>query len=234
MTEARKAEKSSSLSNSDVTSEDDTEDDYDSETEAAPDPLAKSIKAREKKWLLPAIADKREKLFDLTLHKYRYILPGNPYFPRRQHCTLHGTLGSHFCDSVSDRGACRNIKGNQGDGNVGSCAANDNPSNQRSNAAICSATGTIADVTAPLKLNKNKKLQSEEEGDDDEKPNKRRKVEIGTFENSKAVKKLACPYYLRDPENYCNQRSCPGPGWNDVHRLKYVQNGLCFCLLIKW
>ena len=33
-------------------------------------------------------------------------------------------------------------------------------------------------------------------------------------------KKLACPYFKRDPQKYQRVRSCPGPGWDTVHRLK--------------
>ena len=33
-------------------------------------------------------------------------------------------------------------------------------------------------------------------------------------------KKLACPYFKRNPRKYQRFRSCPGPGWDTVHRLK--------------
>lgn len=33
-------------------------------------------------------------------------------------------------------------------------------------------------------------------------------------------KKLACPYFKHDPQKYQKVRSCPGPGWDTVHRLK--------------
>jgi hypothetical protein len=33
---------------------------------------------------------------------------------------------------------------------------------------------------------------------------------------------LACPYFKRDAIKGRKSRSCPGPGWKDVHRLKYV------------
>jgi hypothetical protein len=36
--------------------------------------------------------------------------------------------------------------------------------------------------------------------------------------------KLACPFYKRDPEKYSQNRSCVGPGWDSVHRLKQVAN----------
>lgn len=34
------------------------------------------------------------------------------------------------------------------------------------------------------------------------------------------LQKLACPYYKRSPHKYSKFRSCKGPGWDSVHRLK--------------
>jgi hypothetical protein len=34
--------------------------------------------------------------------------------------------------------------------------------------------------------------------------------------------KLACPFYKNNPAKYEDWRSCPGPGWDSVHRIKYV------------
>ncbi|KAH9236688.1 hypothetical protein K456DRAFT_1441529 [Colletotrichum gloeosporioides 23] len=44
--------------------------------------------------------------------------------------------------------------------------------------------------------------------------------------------RLACPYLKRHPQRYCTSkwRSCPGPGWNTVHRVNYVS---C-CSLHMW
>jgi hypothetical protein len=33
-------------------------------------------------------------------------------------------------------------------------------------------------------------------------------------------KRFACPFFKRRPHIYISKKSCPGPGWNDVHRLK--------------
>jgi hypothetical protein len=35
--------------------------------------------------------------------------------------------------------------------------------------------------------------------------------------------KFACLFYKRNPVRYKTSRSCPGPGWDSVHRLKLVQ-----------
>lgn len=36
------------------------------------------------------------------------------------------------------------------------------------------------------------------------------------------TKRLACPYYKRNPRKYCTWTSCPGPGWDEIHRVKFV------------
>lgn len=42
-------------------------------------------------------------------------------------------------------------------------------------------------------------------------------------------RRLACPYFKRNPQKYQQERSCSGPGWNTVHRIKYV-----FCFNVIW
>ncbi|KAK9780029.1 putative C2H2-type domain-containing protein [Seiridium cardinale] len=47
--------------------------------------------------------------------------------------------------------------------------------------------------------------------------------------NTVAAKKFACPYYRRCAWNHQNPRSCAGPGWQSVHRVKehvYRQHSL--------
>ncbi|KAI0384618.1 hypothetical protein F5Y04DRAFT_247348 [Hypomontagnella monticulosa] len=53
-----------------------------------------------------------------------------------------------------------------------------------------------------------------DEGDPDRGVSKRAKKEIET------EKKFACPYYKHDPRAHCKHRSCTGPGWASLHRLK--------------
>jgi hypothetical protein len=38
---------------------------------------------------------------------------------------------------------------------------------------------------------------------------------------------FACPFFKYNPRKYMCWRSCPGPGWKTVHRIKYVSNELC-------
>jgi hypothetical protein len=58
------------------------------------------------------------------------------------------------------------------------------------------------------------------DGEDDTGTNGRRDKgrEIGMTESSK----FACPYFKYDTHKYKNWKTCPGPGWNDVHRVKYA------------
>ena len=58
--------------------------------------------------------------------------------------------------------------------------------------------------------------------DDDDGDNRRKKrPNIQHYgSGSEESRKLACPYYKRNRRKYCNWTSCPGPGWNEVHRLK--------------
>ena len=34
--------------------------------------------------------------------------------------------------------------------------------------------------------------------------------------------RYACPFFKRNPQEYGNRSACSGPGWESVHRVKYV------------
>jgi hypothetical protein len=56
---------------------------------------------------------------------------------------------------------------------------------------------------------------------DEDGSNKRRRVSITTTtEDSENGPRFACPFYKHDPTRYRNRRTCPGPGWPTVHRMK--------------
>lgn len=61
-----------------------------------------------------------------------------------------------------------------------------------------------------------------EDGDqDDDGPSKRRRVSIATTDESEpSGPRFACPFFKHDPMRYRNRRTCPGPGWPSVHRMK--------------
>lgn len=56
---------------------------------------------------------------------------------------------------------------------------------------------------------------SEEDG-----PSKRRRGSLATVASSDTSPRFACPFYKHDPLRYRNRRTCPGPGWQTVHRMK--------------
>lgn len=61
------------------------------------------------------------------------------------------------------------------------------------------------------------------DGDGDGRRKRARKISSAPKgEGLKGEKKFACPYYKRNPKKYRNWTSCPGPGWEEVHRVKYA------------
>ena len=56
---------------------------------------------------------------------------------------------------------------------------------------------------------------------DEDGSNKRRRISIATTtEDSETGPRFACPFFKHDPNRYRNRRTCPGPGWPTVHRVK--------------
>ena len=62
---------------------------------------------------------------------------------------------------------------------------------------------------------------NDDDPDEEHRRGKRPKRQGDAKEIALSTRKLACPYYKREPSKYQNWRSCPGPGWDTVHRLKY-------------
>ncbi|KAF2854943.1 hypothetical protein T440DRAFT_464263 [Plenodomus tracheiphilus IPT5] len=57
--------------------------------------------------------------------------------------------------------------------------------------------------------------------DDEDGPHKRRRGSAITMgDDSELGARFACPFYKHDPDQYRNRRTCPGPGWPTVHRMK--------------
>jgi hypothetical protein len=61
---------------------------------------------------------------------------------------------------------------------------------------------------------------------DDGHRKKRRKVKPGSDAETMMVCRFACPFFKHDPQLYGSRRSCPGPGWPTVHRMKYLDLAL--------
>lgn len=74
---------------------------------------------------------------------------------------------------------------------------------------------------------KRKRGDDDDDDDDDSRErrsgddgNKRRLAGRDSFGLAAASVRFACPFYKRNPARYISSRSCPGPGWDDVHRVK--------------
>jgi hypothetical protein len=61
----------------------------------------------------------------------------------------------------------------------------------------------------------------ETDDDDEEEHKEDRKSGKKPVQNCEN-RKYACPYFKYNPTKYREWRVCPGPGWADIHRLKYV------------
>ena len=59
-----------------------------------------------------------------------------------------------------------------------------------------------------------------EDEDDEDGPNKRRRGSVTASDESEMGARFACPFYKHDPNRYRSRRTCPGPGWTTVHRMK--------------
>jgi hypothetical protein len=56
--------------------------------------------------------------------------------------------------------------------------------------------------------------------EEDDGANKRRRGSLATVESSETGLRFACPFFKHEPNRYRNRRTCPGPGWLTVHRMK--------------
>jgi hypothetical protein len=58
--------------------------------------------------------------------------------------------------------------------------------------------------------------------DDDGRQNKRPRKDITTYtkEEFENALRFACPYYKHNPFKYKDERTCSGPGWQNIHRVK--------------
>lgn len=60
----------------------------------------------------------------------------------------------------------------------------------------------------------------DDERGDEETPNKRLRGSLATNGSSERGAKFACPFYKHEPHRFRTRRTCPGPGWPTVHRMK--------------
>ncbi|KAL2160793.1 hypothetical protein VTH06DRAFT_990 [Thermothelomyces fergusii] len=65
---------------------------------------------------------------------------------------------------------------------------------------------------------KEKKIKGDPEEEEEEE--KKEKEEENTGEESRRKRKFACPFAKHDPDKYQSIKTCCGPGWDKVHRVK--------------
>lgn len=69
---------------------------------------------------------------------------------------------------------------------------------------------------------KSKRLPDDDGDDQAGSDEEERKAKKPKAEGEELARRLACPYFKHNPKRYQEERSCVGPGWRTVHRLKYV------------
>lgn len=60
----------------------------------------------------------------------------------------------------------------------------------------------------------------DDEDEDDSSRKKQKKLAGASGIEGEERQKLACPYFKHNPRKYRSCKSCPGPGWDTIHRLK--------------
>ncbi|KAH7555043.1 hypothetical protein BM1_07704 [Bipolaris maydis] len=99
------------------------------------------------------------------------------------------------------------------------CAGNNTPSSQSGISASTGHSRKTSSSSGPKRKTRQDGSPPPED-DDEDRPNKRRRGSITTFDGSDMGARFACPFYKHDPNRYRNRRTCPGPGWTTVHRMK--------------
>ena len=64
--------------------------------------------------------------------------------------------------------------------------------------------------------------QNPSDQEDEENTPRRKRPRDGSASasNQQSVRRLACPFFKRDPHKYETEQACTGPGWLIVHRIK--------------
>jgi hypothetical protein len=65
-------------------------------------------------------------------------------------------------------------------------------------------------------------VDDDETDEDDEERHEENRQSGEKLGQDRENRKYACPYFRYNPTKYRGWRICPGPGWADIHRVKYV------------
>lgn len=91
----------------------------------------------------------------------------------------------------------------------------------RIDAPVDISRGSTTDGYRPNTSTNNRRKRLPDDGDDHDDGGNSKRIRVQgslTYSN----KRLACPYFKKKPSRYHTWRSCPGPGWETTHRLKYA------------
>lgn len=96
--------------------------------------------------------------------------------------------------------------------------------NDGAGASGSSARSSRGNNTIPHSKHKRKRRADDDDNDEPQENGREDLLRQGEEdpENKELVLYFACPYYQRNPARYGRTRSCKGPGWKQVHRVKYV------------
>lgn len=96
---------------------------------------------------------------------------------------------------------------------------NNYTSNSRGEISSSQTHRKSSQSSGPKRKSRNEGSPPPDDNEDDG-PSKRRRGSAATVESSDTGARFACPFYKHDPDRYRNRRTCPGPGWPTVHRMK--------------
>ncbi|KAI1344432.1 hypothetical protein F5Y15DRAFT_112066 [Xylariaceae sp. FL0016] len=102
-------------------------------------------------------------------------------------------------------------------GSIVSHAGGAETSQSTPQAGSSSSNGTSTSTRRRNARHGKKRLNSSYDDENEEDSSKRERLDAAP---SEANRRLACPYYRRCPERHAHWRSCAGPGWDSVHRVK--------------
>ncbi|KAF2106959.1 hypothetical protein BDV96DRAFT_311431 [Lophiotrema nucula] len=90
----------------------------------------------------------------------------------------------------------------------------------RTHSSNSNATASNFDKLKKTSLGKHPSHNDDDEFSDEDAHSKRQRVYDHPLEGEPNKRKFACPYFQRNSERYVMRRSCVGPGWDEVRRVK--------------
>jgi hypothetical protein len=97
-----------------------------------------------------------------------------------------------------------------------------NTSKEEGNINLHSNTGSPSNFSNNKKRSRDSRDRASDDEQDDQR-NKRNKSKSTVELSSLAGPRFACPFFKHDPQRYISCRTCAGPGWPTIHRLKYAK-----------